>query len=60
METTLLLGYIADILGFNNYQYDLEVQLRYHILEFYKKYGTIILVFIYAPAVEALAPGMGP
>ena len=32
--------------GLNNYQYHLEVHLRYHILHFYKEYGTIILVII--------------
>ena len=32
--------------GLNKYQYHLEVHLRYHLLIFYKEYGTIILVII--------------
>ena len=34
------------IWGLNHYQYHLEVHLRYHLLELYKAYGTIILVNI--------------
>ena len=32
--------------GLSNYQYHVEVHLRYHILYLYKEYGTIILVIM--------------
>ena len=50
METTIIQG------APNNYQYHVEVHLRYHILKLYMEYGTKFLVTIW-PLYYQLKPG---
>ena len=38
--------------GLSNYQYHVEVHLRYHILSLYEEYGTIILVIMSTPILS--------